>query len=82
MHELVSHELETAIKFMVQAHRYQPLNDSNRPEAPASQLLNADKGFRSKRMQDVDVRTIGKLFGHRLVEQSIVRSDGHVDLGP
>ena len=49
MHELVSHELETAIKFMVQAHRYQPLNDSNRPEASASQLLNADKGFRSKK---------------------------------
>ena len=49
MHELVSHELETAIKFMVQAHSYQPLNDSNRPEAPASQLLNADKGFRSKK---------------------------------
>ena len=49
MHALVSHELETAIKFMVQAHRYQPLNDSNRPEASASQLLNAVKGFRSKK---------------------------------
>ena len=49
MHALVSHELETAIKFMVQAHRYQPLNDSNRPGASASQLLNAVKGFRSKK---------------------------------
>ena len=49
MHELISHELETAIKIMVQAHSYQLLNDSNRPEAPELQLLKADKVFRSKK---------------------------------
>ena len=82
MHELISHELETAIKIMVQAHSYQLLNDSNRPEAPELQLLKADKVFRSKKNAACGVRTIGTLFGHSLVETSIIRTDGHVDSGP